>query len=156
MHVSCSSGARLDLAQHRLSLRGWLCDIATGQVDTPDDARVAGVRRGAPSLSVLGLRTTEPSVPFGKLVFGKEARRRSVVFAEPKCVSENLRCAVRFALAACENAAHSSRPRAGCHCVHARSAALVERPIGNRDARIDRDVRMGDEENRRIGAPISC
>ena len=66
-HVSCSSEARLDVAQHRLSLHGWLCDIATGQVDTPDDARIAGVRRGAPSLSVPGLRTTEPSVPFGKL-----------------------------------------------------------------------------------------
>jgi hypothetical protein len=33
--------------------------------------------------------------------------------------------------------------------IHARSAALVERPIGYRDVRVDRDIGMGDEENRR-------
>jgi hypothetical protein len=93
-----------------------------------------------------------------KLVFGKKACCRSVGFAEasdnavaakPKLVSENLRGLARLALAACENAAHPFRPSAGCHRVHARSTAPVERPIGNRDVRIDRDIGMGDEENRR-------
>jgi hypothetical protein len=60
-----------------------------------------------------------------------------------------LRRVAGFPLAARENAVHPSGPRAGCHRVHARSAALVERPIGYRDARIDRDIRMGDEENPR-------
>ena len=92
-----------------------------------------------------------------ELVLGKEARRRSVVFAEirddalaaePKPVSQNLRGIALFAFADCENVAHPSHPRAGCDYVHAGSAALVERPIGNRDTRIDRDIRMGDEENR--------
>jgi hypothetical protein len=31
--------------------------------------------------------------------------------------------------------------------MHPRSAALVERPIRNRDARVDHDIRMRDEEN---------
>jgi nuclear transport factor 2 (NTF2) superfamily protein len=31
-HVFCSSGARLDLAQHRQTLHGWVYDIASGEV----------------------------------------------------------------------------------------------------------------------------
>jgi hypothetical protein len=33
--------------------------------------------------------------------------------------------------------------------MHPRSTALVERPISNRDARVDHDIWMRDEENRR-------
>jgi len=32
--------------------------------------------------------------------------------------------------------------------VHACSSAHIERPIGNWDARINRDIRVGDEEHR--------
>jgi hypothetical protein len=38
------------------------------------------------------------------------------------------------------------------HCAHTRSTALIEWPIGDRSARFNYDIRVGDEENRRHGA----
>lgn len=71
------------------------------------------------------------------------------VSAEPEPVSEDLRSIARFALATGEDAAHPPCPRIDCHCAQACSAALIERPIGNRDARINCDIRVGDKEHRR-------
>jgi hypothetical protein len=85
-------------------------------------------------------------------------RRRSVVLtqaindavsAEPEPVSEDLCPVSRLALAAGEDVAHPACPGMGYHRSHACSPALVERPVGNRDAGINRDIRVGDEEHRR-------
>ncbi|HMD65651.1 MAG TPA: hypothetical protein VKG22_03250 [Stellaceae bacterium] len=93
-----------------------------------------------------------------ELLLRQVTRRRAVILAEaidhpvsaePEPVSEDLRSISRFALAAGEDAAHPPCPRIGCRCAQACSAALIERPIGNRDARINCDIRVGDEEHRR-------
>jgi hypothetical protein len=70
------------------------------------------------------------------------------VAAKAETISEDLRRVARFTLAARENTAHSSCPRMGDYRRHARSATLVERPIGNRHARIDDDIRVGYEKDR--------
>ena len=79
------------------------------------------------------------------------------VAAESELISEYLCRIARFALAACENAADPSCPGMDDHRPNAGLAALVERPIGHRHARIDHDIRMADKENRRhrIVAPAS-
>jgi hypothetical protein len=93
-----------------------------------------------------------------ELLLWEVTRRRPVILAEaiddaisaePEPVSEDLRSISRFALAAGENAAHPPCPRIGCHCAQACSAALIERPIGNRDARINCDIGVGDKEHHR-------
>ena len=80
----------------------------------------------------------------------KGTRRRSVILAEivdnsvtaePEPISENLRRVVHFALGLAK-----IRPAMGNHRPM-RLAALVERPIGNRHARIDHDI-PNDKENR--------
>jgi len=93
-----------------------------------------------------------------EVLLRKVTRRRSVILAEvvddavavePERVRENLCPLSRLSLAARENATHSSRPRPSRYCLHACSAALVERPIGDRDIGINCYIRVGDEENRR-------
>src|SRR5580704_19447500 len=93
-----------------------------------------------------------------EFLFWEVSRRRSVVLteiiddavvAEPEPISEYLCGVAGFALVAREDAAHPSCPGMGDHRPPAGLAALVERPFGNRHARIDSDIRMGDEENRR-------
>jgi hypothetical protein len=93
-----------------------------------------------------------------ELLLGEVARRRSVILAEAindavpvqsKPVSGELCHVSRFALAAGEDMAHAAYPRRGRHRLPACSPAHIEWPIGNRDARINRDIRVGDEEHRR-------
>jgi hypothetical protein len=93
-----------------------------------------------------------------ELVFGEKARRRSVVFVEvrddpvivePKPISRKLCRLARFSLVAREYATHRSYPRTTCHRVHARSAALFERPIGYWDARVYHHIQVRNEESSR-------
>jgi hypothetical protein len=92
-----------------------------------------------------------------ELLLSEVACRRSVILAkaisdavpvQSKPVSEELCRVSRFALAAGEDMARAAGPRKGCHRLHACSTARIERPIGNWVARIDRDIRVGDEEHR--------
>jgi len=87
-------------------------------------------------------------------------RRRSVILAqvtddgvptEPEPVGEDLRPLSCLAFATGKDAAHLFDPRGGYHCVHTRSTALIEWPTGDRNARFNHDIRVGDEENRRHG-----
>ena len=48
-----------------------------------------------------------------------------------------------------KDTAHPACPRMGCHRSHACLPALIERPVGNRDAGINRHIRVVDEEHRR-------
>jgi hypothetical protein len=84
--------------------------------------------------------------------------RRSVILAEiiddtvpaePEPVGEDLRPLSCFAFATGKDTAHLFEPRGGYHCAHTRSAALVEWPIGDRNARLNHDIRVGDKENHR-------
>jgi hypothetical protein len=123
--------------------------------DRVNDPRL-GVCRGLPASNsglLLGKKRVNRCL---ELLLGEVARRRSVILAEAindavsvqsKPVSEELCRVSPFALAGGEDMAHAARPRRGCHRLHACSPARIEWPIGNRDARIDRDIRVGDEEH---------
>jgi hypothetical protein len=92
--------------------------------------------------------------------FWEVTRRRSVILAQvtdddvpakPEPVGEDLRSVSRFAFAAGKDAAHLFDPKGGCHCAHTCATALIEWPIGDRNARFNHDIRVGDEKNRRHG-----
>jgi hypothetical protein len=125
-------------------------------LDCVNDTRL-GIRGGLPA-SDAGLRLSKERLGRRfKLLLREVTRRRSVILAEvindairePEPVGEDLCPLSRFALAAAEDATHPSYPGIGRHRAQPCTASLVERPIGNRDARINRDVRVGDKENRR-------
>jgi hypothetical protein len=108
-----------------------------------------------------GLRLSKEGIDHRfELLFREVTGRRSVILAqviddqvssEPEPVSEDLRPLSRFAFAACKDAAHLFDPRRGDHCAHTRSTALIEWPIGDRNARVNHDIWVGNDENRRHG-----
>jgi len=128
--------------------------------DLPDGANnpCLGIYCRLPA-SDTGLRLSKKRVDRRvELLFREVTRRRSVILAEaiddavsaePEPVSEYLCSVSRLALVTREDTADVPHPRMSHHRLHACTAALVERPIGNGHLRINRDIRVGDEENRR-------
>src|SRR5580704_5356139 len=93
-----------------------------------------------------------------KLFAGEVTGRRPIIFPqtvndpisrEPESFGENLRTVSCLALAACKDAMHDFYPANACQRPHACSAMLTKRPVRNGDVRINHNIRMGDEENRR-------
>jgi hypothetical protein len=124
--------------------------------DRVNDPRL-GICRGLPA-SNAGLRLGKKRINRClELLLSEVARRGSGVLAEAinhavsvqsKLVGKELCRVSRFALAAGEDLAHAACPRRSRHRSHACSPARIEWPIGNRDARVNRDIRVGDEEHR--------
>jgi hypothetical protein len=95
-----------------------------------------------------------------KLSAGEVARCRSVTFAEiindtvstePESFGQDFSGVSCLALAACKNATDDFDPVGTRQRAHTCSATFIERPIRNRDARINCNIRVGDEENYRQG-----